>query len=130
MHEEKPYQLYDYDFVDPFQFAGGPQTGNIYILAHLKGDNKTLYLLVFKSGVESIRTLTKALVVDSNFNGQYNQIKFAVGGSDVDYIYISYGDVTKYFRAPGEQNVIILPETQESEKYVNTVDFNVVIKPW
>lgn len=63
--EEFEYPLYDYTFIYPFVMAYGPNTGLIYILAWAPNGND-LVLMVYRSGVERIRSLVKIIMIEEN----------------------------------------------------------------
>lgn len=88
LYEEFEYQTYGYDFIDQFAVAHGDYSGFIYILAYEKG-TKNLVCLIYRSGVENIKTLYKVIAIEKNVTlDSTKRVSIDAGGQHIDYVFI------------------------------------------
>lgn len=129
--DEFQYQVYDYDFVSPFLIAHGPVTGMIYIVA-TKAKTSDLKLLIFQAGTESLRTLVKVLDIESNvtIDTKYTAL-ISAGGTDVDYIFLTYNGKSRFFRSPSVESIILVPlKFANHNVYVDIVQIQLLMCAW
>lgn len=67
----------------------GPTTGLIYTVAHKK-NTKDMHLLVYRTGVENVRTLVKVILIEENceIDSTSTPTITAGGSDDIDFIFL------------------------------------------
>lgn len=86
-----------------------------------------LYLLVYKTGTEKIRSLIKAILIEKNAKVDSTKtLTLVAGGENIDYIYLYYNDKKVFFRAP-EVSTVNLIALSVADKNVYVDNFIIEI---